>query len=276
MIMAVKKTQEEFEQEIYELYEEEYKVIGEYTGANGKIGLKHKECGREFEARVYKTIKGKVECPRCNKGGRKNHSDFLYEVNELVGDEYTVLTEYTDRKSEVDIKHNVCGNINSVVPMNFINGSRCLDCSYKARGEATRLSYTEEEYKEKVKEERGEEFTVLSDYTGIHETVSIRHSVCGRTHSINARHFLKSRTCRGCSNLKARKTDEEYKSEVYELVGEEFTVLGKYEHSRKKVLVRHNECGHEWEVNPTSFLTFGKCPSCSHAERVKRQRKTEG
>jgi len=47
-----------------------------------------------------------------------------------------------------------------------------------------------------------------------------------------------------------RKTHEEFIQEVYDLVGNEYTVLGKYINATTKILIRHNTCGHEYVVTP--------------------------
>src|SRR5699024_11689478 len=43
-----------------------------------------------------------------------------------------------------------------------------------------------------------------------------------------------------------------------------YELLGKYKNMTTKVLIRHNECGREYEVSPSSFKTKGqRCIKCS-------------
>ncbi|NGU31161.1 hypothetical protein G6Z34_13810 [Clostridium perfringens] len=60
-----------------------------------------------------------------------------------------------------------------------------------------------------------------------------------------------------------RKTHEEFIQEVKELYGNEYEILGEYKGANIKILVRHNICGHEWEVIPSNLLRGQGCPVCS-------------
>lgn len=59
-------------------------------------------------------------------------------------------------------------------------------------------------------------------------------------------------------------TNEEFIKKVKELVDNEYTPLEEYKKSDTKILMRHNKCGHKWEVKPTHFLnTHSRCPKCN-------------
>ena len=60
-----------------------------------------------------------------------------------------------------------------------------------------------------------------------------------------------------------RKTTEQFKKEVYDLVGDEYEVLGEYVTANNKILIRHNTCGHEYMVKPSNFLSNNRCPKCN-------------
>ena len=60
-----------------------------------------------------------------------------------------------------------------------------------------------------------------------------------------------------------RKTDAEFKKEVFDLVGSEYEFLDSYVNSYTKIKVKHNKCGHIYEVRPNLFLNNGsRCPYC--------------
>ena len=71
-----------------------------------------------------------------------------------------------------------------------------------------------------------------------------------------------------------RKTDEEFKKEVKDLVGDEYTFLQEYRTSKIKIKVRHNSqnCNnHEYSVSPNSFTSLGRrCPKCCEMARIER------
>lgn len=64
-----------------------------------------------------------------------------------------------------------------------------------------------------------------------------------------------------------RKTDKEYRQELYNLVGDEYTVLDPYQKGTVKIHIKHNKCGHVLYVYPLSFLQRPHCPYCSGRPR---------
>ena len=68
-----------------------------------------------------------------------------------------------------------------------------------------------------------------------------------------------------------KKTTAEFKAEVKEKFGDEYTVLGEYTGYKNKILIRHNKCGREFEAEPNRFLNCGRtCKMCSYAEGRKK------
>ncbi|HEY5587362.1 MAG TPA: hypothetical protein VIK86_00240 [Candidatus Paceibacterota bacterium] len=75
--------------------------------------------------------------------------------------------------------------------------------------------------------------------------------------------------CRKCamkeSGKRRRKTHENFKKKVYNLVGDEYTVIGEYIKSHDKLLMRHNSMNcnnNEYPVTPDKFLSGRRCPEC--------------
>jgi len=61
------------------------------------------------------------------------------------------------------------------------------------------------------------------------------------------------------------KTHEKFTEEVYDLVGNEYMVVGYYVSSKEKIIMRHNVCNREYPVNPTNFLSHNRrCPLCNN------------
>ncbi|HCL4455161.1 TPA: hypothetical protein N2D10_003188 [Clostridium botulinum] len=68
--------------------------------------------------------------------------------------------------------------------------------------------------------------------------------------------------------------------EVYELVGDEYTVIGKYTKSDEKIRMKHNVCGYdEWDVIPDNFLRGTRCRKCAYERiskaQIEKHRKTK-
>ena len=60
---------------------------------------------------------------------KKTHEEFVEEVRNIVGDEYSVLGDYRGANIHTTMKHNKCGHIYNVKPSNFLTGKRCPQCN---------------------------------------------------------------------------------------------------------------------------------------------------
>lgn len=144
------KTTEEFKKEVYELEGNNYEVLGEYINAHTKIKMKHNKCGYEYYIEPNNFLDKNYRCPNCNPKKKKTHRDFIKEVYDLVGDEYTVLDRYKNTMDKLRIKHNICGYTWHISPNNFLQGTRCPYC-YRSKGEeeiAKILDINDIKYKE--------------------------------------------------------------------------------------------------------------------------------
>lgn len=61
---------------------------------------------------------------------------------------------------------------------------------------------------------------------------------------------------------------ELFKQRVYDLVKDEYSVLGEYKNINTKLLMKHNRCDHVYEVIPNKFINSGRrCPKCNGGVR---------
>jgi Zn ribbon nucleic-acid-binding protein len=265
-----KKTHKTFLKQIKKLsYANEYKILEKYNGNDEKIKFKHNKCGKIFPRTPHNFLSG-TKCPYCSHGHKKKTTEeFKKEVYELVGDEYQVLGEYINNGSgkngkKILMKHNKCGENIKIRANDFLSGNRCPICYGNIRK-------TTEEFKKEVHELVGDEYTVLGKYenngSGKNgKKILMKHNKCGHEWKARPNNFLTSnQRCPDCyGNI--RKTTEEFKKEVYELVGDEYQVLGEYKNSGSKILIKHNslECNYnKYKVSPNNFLSGYRCPQCN-------------
>jgi hypothetical protein len=65
-------------------------------------------------------------------------------------------------------------------------------------------------------------------------------------------------------------TEEEFRNKVKTLVGDEYSILGKFKNTRTKILMRHNKCGSEFLVTPSHFLyDKRRCKACAIKRNAK-------
>jgi len=121
---------------------------------------------------------------------------------------------------------------------------------------------TNEEFINEIYNLVGDEYSILSEYVNAKTKVLIRHNdKCGYEYFIIPNSFTCGVRCPKCAKC-IKKTTEQFKQEIYDLVGNSYTVLGEYIGAKNKIKIKHNDgCGHIYEVNPTNFIhSLNKCP----------------
>lgn len=194
-------------------------------------------------------------------GKKKTHEQFVQEVQDLRGDEYTVLGQYEGSIAKILMRHNTCGHEWHVVAKEFLRGTRCPACFGTPKK-------TTEKFARELSDMTAGEYSLVGEYKTAKTKVKIKHNVCGHVWETFPTAFRAEKRCLICARkntgIKQRKTHEQFVEEVKQLVGDEFTVLSEYKTTFTKVLMKHNKCGHEWSVTPASFLSHGnRCPRCS-------------
>jgi predicted Zn-ribbon and HTH transcriptional regulator len=114
-------------------------------------------------------------------------------------------------------------------------------------------------------------------YINARTKVRLRHKECGYEWDANPHGFLDcSSRCPRCSaersGIRSRKPKEEVEKRLSSIVGDEYSIIGEYINSNTKVKVRHNKCGHEWDVIVNSIIHGTRCPSC-YKQRVTKSDK---
>lgn len=130
-----KKTHGEFLSEVITLVGDDYTFLDNYTGCHSKMKVRHEECNYAYLVRAAAFLNGS-RCPKCFGSTKKTSGEFAQEVRQLVGDEYSLIDDYVNAKTKMNIKHMECGHIYSVAPNHFLRGKRCPNCpESKSKGE---------------------------------------------------------------------------------------------------------------------------------------------
>lgn len=109
-------------------------------------------------------------------------------------------------------------------------------------------------------------FDVYGDdhYKSSHEHVNVIDKKCGYVWRVTPNNLVRSdKGCPKC-NGNNKKTTKDFKAEVYDLVGEEYEVVGDYRGANHYVTMKHNTCGKLMESTTASgFLMGTRCHNCS-------------
>ena len=249
-----KKTDKEFQQEVYDLVGDEYTFLESYVNSKAKIKVRHEECGNIYEVRPNDFLTG-CRCPYCFGKTKKTDDEFKQEVYELVGNEYTFLDPYVNTITKLRVKHDKCGNVYEVSPSNFLRGTRCPYCFGG-------IKETDDEFRKEVYGLVGNEYTFLDTYINTITKLRVKHNKCNSVYLVAPRAFIQGNRCPYCFG-NAKKTDDEFKQEVYNLVGNDYLFLDSYVNANNKIRVKHNKCKNIYEVSPSNFLRGSRCPYCN-------------
>ena len=255
-----KKTDAQFKREVKNLVGNEYTFLDSYVNSKTKIKVRHNLCKNTYYVKPSQFLSGR-RCPHCAKEARKKakiktNEGFKKEVYDLVGNEYTFLDAYQGASIKLNVKHNKCNSVYRVTPAHFLSGCRCPYCASIARKK------TDTQFKQEVKNLVGGEYVFLDKYVNSNTKIRVKHNKCGHIYKVKPNAFLNASHCPYCSET-ARKTDEQFKQEVFNLVGNEYTFLEPYVNADTKIRVKHNKCGNVYEVRPYSFLEGYGCPYCN-------------
>ncbi|WP_414842350.1 DUF2726 domain-containing protein [Enterococcus saccharolyticus] len=135
--------------------------------------------------------------------------------------------------------------------------------------------FTNEDIKQKMAELIGNEYTKLDDvYVNSYTKFLIRHNTCGNSYEVNWSNFQQGRRCPKCGKKSAREkrslTNKDIIECMYELVGNEYSKLNNiYVNNSTKFPVRHELCGHQYEVSWANFKKGHRCPKCNQSKGEK-------
>lgn len=195
--MAKRKTQKEFELEMYNLVGNEYTFLGEYKNSNTPVEVRHNKCGETYKISPSNFKRGKG-CKKCNyhliySHKVKDNSVFIKEVYDKVGDSYVFLQDYINTNTPIKVKHKSCGNVYNVAPRDFLKGSRCAKCFY----ESTKMS--QKEWNNTVNKLVNGEYIFLEDYKGNGVNISVKHKTCGNIYKVKPNNFITGHRCPKCN-----------------------------------------------------------------------------
>ncbi len=201
---------------------------------------------------------------------------------------YTLLSkEYKNQNTKLDFmcnKHIDIG-IQKVTFASFsINECNCSKCKTESRvinwhkcrnfkpitnDEFYNKHFSE--YKEKLFNAVSNEYLLLNVFKKNNRTyMTLKHTVCNTVFDVGTNHFFsRGQRCpnKEC-NSKIRsaayiKPLSKLKQEIFDLVGDEYKLVGDYTGTNNNTTFYHKICGNTFEKTPHNFLQGGqRCPHC--------------
>lgn len=124
--------------------------------------------------------------------------------------------------------------------------------------------------------EKHPDFEVRGEYLNNNTGILMYHKKCNREFVVRPANFKTRGTCSLCNGI-FKKTTEQFKKELFDLVGNEYLVMGEYVNARSKIKLCHLVCSYEYATTPDGFLNGGtRCPRCFGNNRKSTEKfKTE-
>lgn len=187
----IKLTTADFIKEVLAATGDEYVVLGEYINAKTPIKILHTTCGKT-SLQAPTDFKSGKRCGYC-AGKRVDTAQIKDRIFDLVGAEYTVIGEYINCTTPIEVRHETCGNTYSVNFYDFSDGARCWECWKKSQTKTTQW-FTKEVHKY-----CGDEYTVVGEYTRAKEHIKMRHESCNHEWLVTPDSFLRRKSrCPRC------------------------------------------------------------------------------
>jgi predicted Zn-ribbon and HTH transcriptional regulator len=198
----------------------------------------------------------------------KNNKDILF-----------VSKEYVNYHKEYKFKHTFCNSIFKSTITNILRRKKkCSICYPTSIAIQKKLSLQTANIKAKffkLIDELG--YIYLKGKVKNNKTpILIKCNKCSFEWKVSYNTLQRGSRCPKCANEKRIEnlikmnnvyTIDSFKELVYDLTGDEYTVLSKkYIHNKSKILMRHNStnCNYsEYEVRPNDFQQGYRCPICN-------------
>ena len=258
--MAKKKTQEQFEKEVYEKYPQ-IQIRGKYNGSNERVNV---HCHiDEYDWDAYPNNLLTYGCPCCN-GSVITTQSFKNEIAKLHP-EVEIIGEWNGIDAQISCRCKEC-NFEWNYKPHSIRTTGCPRCN----GSVTR-KWTHEEYVEKINELFDGNIVVLGHYKNMNTKILHKCNKHNYEYMMNPIHALRRQGCKLCgyeiTSEKRTKPLDVFLQQLHEKRGNEYSYISGYINSSTNATFRHNMADgtyHDFVMTPNSMISSKyNCPCCS-------------
>ena len=219
----------------------------------------------------------------------KNNKPYAIEYvkNQFENKDYTLLSqEYKNKNSKLDFicnKHQELG-IQKVTFASFTkNECNCFICKSENRSKKWHINrnfepmtsidfYTKhfEKYNQKLFDTVGKDYELINIFKRNKKTyMTLKHIECGNIYDVNTyKFFTVGQRCpsKECNSkrrsLACMKPISKLKEEIFDLVGDEYRLIGEYTGTNNNATFYHKICKNTFLKTPHNFLKGQRCPHC--------------
>lgn len=256
--MPNKLTNVEVDERINNIIGNEYLRLSNYINNTSYLDIKHLPCGNIRKINLCNLNKN-TRCIKCYGGSKKLSDSYVSsKIEKDTKQEYTKITQYKNAKEKFKIRHNLCGNEYMVNWANFSGGKRCPKCN------GGRL-LDNSDIDQIIKKESDGEYIRISDYINSETNFLIKHLTCGNEYSVRIACFRRGNRCKKCHDKSLALSNEEVKKVIESNAG--YVMVGNYVNSKRKIKIKHTECGNIYEASLQDFKRGHRCSYCYKTKR---------
>lgn len=179
--MPPRKTQEQFEKDVFDKLGPDYELLGPYPGSHGKVPMRHKICGNIFDKNVHDIITKGSGCPYCFGNKPKLYNEEWVIQNTPAPFHY--VSGYNGMREKALFHCDVCDSDFLQQPRRVII-EKIYGCNCQVN-----KKLTHQQYLDRLGEDCLNEFEFLTEYKNIDSPIIIRHKTCGEIFSLTPYQF---------------------------------------------------------------------------------------
>lgn len=204
----VPKTNEKFQQEVYNLVGDEYTFLENYKYAKTNIKVRHNKCGNVYEVTPNNFLRGK-RCAKCHHKKLQDERKMPYQVlrknlyEKHNGKIVSLSSNYNNNRDKMMFQCLDCNFCWKAQIASVLHNTGCPNCSNQIK---KNIYY----YKNIIYEKCGNEYTLLSnEYINNRVGMKFIHNKCHTIFTSSISSFMGSRygNCPHCSTVSNGEND---------------------------------------------------------------------
>ena len=164
-----------------------YVLRSEFSSMDGKVMLYHKDCKKERPFLLRSFLFNGTRCI-CESTITPETAKTEIEKNKGF-----ILKKFINTNQPITIYHTECCHTFTCNYHKFIQHPHCHYC--------TPRYMDTEEYKKRIRQLVGDEYTLISSFVDQKTKIEIQHNICGKSKWYQPNHFLEGQRCPICAKV---------------------------------------------------------------------------
>lgn len=268
-------TQEEFITKVNKKYNGNIVLETEYINSREKIKchcIKHdKHFNIVASGLLRKNALGCDECVKENlyKFISFTDKDFCERINEVYGNNITILSKYSGSHNDITARCNVHNTIWKTKAYVLLRGNGCCKC--KSERNHSRQITPKNEFIDKLKL-ISPHINVIGIYDGMKVPILCKCTTHNIEWSILPSELIKGSGCKLCGiqkiKYKGTLSKEDY-NEKLKIMNPDIEVIGAYINTSVKTRFVCKKCNNEWLAPPCNLI-YGNITGCPHCQEYSK------